>query len=124
MLSASLYLGALYDLFFAGLMLIAPQLPARLLGLPLPGEPFYLHLMAVFLCMLASLYLIAARDVRRHSEVVLVAALGRLAGAAVFALATLGRPELGGLWVVAAADLAFGLVHGLGWWQLQRGASH
>ena len=61
------------------------------------------------------LYLVAAEDPRRYSAVVVVAALGRCAGAAAFALAALGRPELGGLWPLAAADLAFGLVHGALW---------
>ena len=115
LLRASLVLGALYDLGFAALMVAAPRLPARVLSLPLPGERFYLWLLAVLLAMLAVLYLVAAEDPRRYSAVVVVAALGRCAGAAALALGTLGRPELAGLWPLAAADLAFGVAHGLLW---------
>jgi hypothetical protein len=115
LLRASLVLGALYDLGFAALMLLAPQLPSRLLGLPLPGERFYLWILTVLLAMLAALYLVAADDPRRYSAVVLVAACGRCAGAAAFALAALHRPDLGGLWPLAAADLGLGLVHGSLW---------
>jgi hypothetical protein len=96
-------------------MLLAPELPARLLSLPLPGETFYLDLLAVLLSMLAILYLVAAEDPRRYSAVVLVASIGRCAGAVAFALAARGRPDLAGLWPLSAIDLAFGLVHGLLW---------
>ena len=119
LLRASLVLGALYDLGFAALMVAAPQVPVKLLALPLPGERFYLSLFAVLLSMLAALYLAAAEDPRRYSAVVVVAALGRCAGAAAFALAAFGRPDLAGLWPLAAADLAFGMAHGL-LWKLQR----
>ena len=115
LLRVSLVLGALYDLGFAALMVLAPQVPSRLLSLPMPGERFYLWLLAVLLAMLGVLYLVAAEDPRRYSAVVLVAALGRCAGAAAMALAALGRPDLAGLWPLAAADLAFGLVHGFLW---------
>jgi hypothetical protein len=119
LLRASLVLGALYDLGFAAFMVLAPQVPTRLLSLPLPGERFYLWLFAVLLSMLGALYLVAAEDPRRYSAVVLVAAAGRCAGAAAFALAAVGRPDLHGLWPLAAADLAFGLAHGI-LWKLQR----
>lgn len=115
LLRASLVLGALYDLGFAASMVLAPQLPARLLSLPLPGERFYLSVLAVLLSMLALLYLVAAEDPRRYSAVVLVAALGRCAGAAAFALAAAGRPDLAGLWPLAGIDLGFGVVHGALW---------
>lgn len=115
LLRASLVLGALYDLGFAGSMVLAPQLPARMFSLPLPGERFYLSLLAVLLSMLALLYLVAAQDPRRYSAVVLVAALGRCAGAAALALAAVDRPDLAGLWPLAGIDLGFGLVHGALW---------
>jgi hypothetical protein len=115
LLRASLLLGALYDLAFALLMLLAPELPARLFALPLPGEPFYLWLIAVLLTMLAALYLKAAQDPRRYSGVVVVAAGGRCLGAAVFAAAAYGRSDLAGLWPLAGVDLAFGVAHGLLW---------
>jgi hypothetical protein len=115
LLRGSLLLGALYDLAFAAAMVLAPQVPARLLRLPLPDERFYLWVLAVLLAMLAALYLTAAQDPRRYSAVVVVAAVGRCAGAAAFAAAALDRPELDGLWVLAAADLAFGLAHAVLW---------
>ena len=115
LLRVSLVLGALYDLGFAAAMVAAPQLPARLLSLPMPNERFFLWILAVLLSMLAALYLVAAEDPRRYSAVVVVAALGRCAGAAAFALAARGRPDLDGLWTLAAADLGFGLVHGWLW---------
>lgn len=107
----SLVLGAIYDLAFAALMVLAPGVPARLLGVPLPGQPFYLWVMAVLLGMLATLYLLAARDPRRYSGVVVVAIAGRLAGAAAFAIAALGTAALAGLWWCAGADAAFGVAH-------------
>jgi hypothetical protein len=115
LLRGSLLLGALYDLAFAAAMVLAPQVPARLLRLPLPDERFYLWVLAVLLAMLAALYLTAAQDPRRYSAVVVVAAVGRCAGAAAFAAAALDRPELDGLWVLAAADLALGLAHAVLW---------
>ena len=114
LLRVSLVLGALYDLGFAALMVAAPQVPARLFSLPLP-ERFYLWLLAVLLSMLAVLYLVAAEDPRRYSAVVVVASFGRCAGAAALGFAAWSRPELAGLWPLAAADLAFGVVHGLLW---------
>ena len=114
LLRVSLVLGALYDLGFAAMMVLAPQVPARLFALPLP-ERFYLWLLAVLLSMLAVLYLVAAEDPRRYSAVVVVASLGRCAGAVALGLGALGGPDLGGLWPLAAADLAFGVVHGALW---------
>jgi hypothetical protein len=69
--------------------------------------------------MLALLYLVAAEDPRRYSAVVVVAALGRCAGAAALALAAVRRPDLAGLWPLAGFDLGFGVVHGA-MWKLQR----
>lgn len=115
LLRASLVLGALYDFGFAVLMVAAPWVATRVFGLPLPGEVFYLWIMAVFLTMLAALYLAAARDPRRYSAVILVAIVGRAAGAGAFTLAALGRPELTGLYPLAAADAFFALAHLVTW---------
>jgi hypothetical protein len=119
LLAGSLVLGALYDAAFAVLMVAAPRLPARLLRLPLPPLPagaFYLWVLALLLLMLATLYLLAARDPRRYAGVVAVAAVGRiLGGLTFFALAWRGGPGLGGLYPLAAADLALGVSHAAGW---------
>jgi len=121
LLRASLVAGALYDLGFALLMLVAPGLPARLLHLPLPPPEasFYLWVMAVLLSMLAALYLLAAHDSRRYSGIVAVAVAGRLLGGVVLAAAALQGPDLAGLWPLAAADTAFGLAHAVLWWPIR-----
>lgn len=106
-LAAALRLGALYDLVFAVLMVAAPAVLQRTFELPLPGEPFYLRLVAIFLLLLAVVYWITASDPERFRPFVWLAVGGRAAGAAAMAASALGRPELAGLWAVAAGDLAF-----------------
>ena len=121
-LRASLVAGALYDFGFAVLMVAAPEVPARLFGLPLPPLPrgaFYLWILATLLTMLAVLYLAAARDPRRYSAIIAVAIGGRALGAAAFAAAALRGPDLGGLFPLAAADLAFSAVHAASWWPIR-----
>lgn len=122
LLRGSLALGALYDAGFAVLMVTAPRLPARLLRLPLPPLPegaFYLWIMAVLLLMLASLYLLAARQPQRYAGVVIVAAAGRVLGALAFVAAAAGHPGLRGLYPLAAADLGLGLAHAAFWWPVR-----
>lgn len=118
LLRASLVAGALYDLGFALLMVVAPELPARLFSLPLPPLPrgaFYLWILATLLTMLALLYLAAAHDPRRYSAIIAVAIAGRCLGALVFAAAALLGPDLHGLLPLAVADFAFGAVHAAAW---------
>jgi hypothetical protein len=117
LLRASLLLGALYDTVFAALMVLRPDALATSFALPLPPA-FYLHLTAVLLLMLAAAYVLAARDPRRYSGVVAVAAGGRLLGAVALGLAAL-RPEWSGLALPAAADAAFGIAHAAFWWPLR-----
>ncbi|MBW8876310.1 MAG: hypothetical protein JF614_15190 [Acidobacteria bacterium] len=122
LLCGSLVAGALYDLAFAVLMVAAPQVPARILKLPLPPLPegrFYLWIMAVFLLMLAALYLAAARDPRRYSAIIAVAIGGRALGAAALAAAALTGSGLGGLVPLAVADLAFSILHAASWWPIR-----
>lgn len=107
----TLVVGALYDLVFATAMLVAPRAIASAFRLPLPGPTFYVPLLAVLLAMLASLYLAAAYDLRRLWVVPWVAGVGRLAGAVVFATAAVLDPTLGSLWLLAATDAAFGVLH-------------
>jgi hypothetical protein len=120
-LRASLIAGAAYDLFFALAMAAFPELPARILKLPLPPLPdgaFYLWIMAVLLTMLAALYLAAAHDPRRYSAIVAVAVAGRLAGALALA-ATGAGSDLPGLYPLAAADFVFGAVHAASWFPIR-----
>lgn len=117
-LRGGLVAGALYDLGFAGLMAVAPEVPARIFALPLPAG-FYLWLIAILLAMLAGMYLLAAKDPRRYSGVIAVAILGRAAGAGVLAFAAWTHPEWRGLYPLAAGDLAFALVHTVSWLPLR-----
>ncbi|HEV2854701.1 MAG TPA: hypothetical protein VHC97_18035 [Thermoanaerobaculia bacterium] len=122
LLRASLVAGALYDLGFGVLMVAAPQVPARMFGLPLPPLPrgaFYLWILATLLAMLAGLYLAAAYDPRRYSAIIAVAIAGRAVGALAFAVAALRGPDLGGLVPLAVADLAFSAVHAASWWPIR-----
>lgn len=115
LLQASLVVGALYDLGLALALVTAPELLARMLSLPLPGAAFYLWILATFLTMLAALYLVAAQDPRRYSAVVAVAIFGRALAALVLGLAAALSPGQGGLYLVAAADLAFAVAHATFW---------
>lgn len=120
-LRTSLLAGAAYDLFFALAMAAFPELPARILNLPLPPLPdgaFYLWIMAVLLTMLAAMYLAAAHDPRRYSAIIVVAIAGRLAGALALAAAAAGS-GLSGLYPLAAADFVFGAVHAASWWPIR-----
>lgn len=112
-LRVSLVCGAAYDAAFAALMVLAPRLPARLLRLPLPGESFYLWILAILLGMLAALYVSAARQPLASRAIVDVAIVGRLGGAGALALGAVGRPDLAGLYALAAADFLFGTWHAL-----------
>lgn len=117
-LRLSLIVGAFYDLVFALLMVLAPRLPARLLDLPLPGAPFYLWVMAVLLLMLAAIYVLTAWDPICYRGAIVVAIVGRLLGGVTLAFGAV-HLALPGLWVLALADLAFGLVHATCWWPIR-----
>jgi hypothetical protein len=119
LLIVSLVFGALYDLGFAALMVLAPEVPARLFQLPLPGESFYLWIMATFLAMLAGFYLLAAQDPRRYSGIIAIAIGGRFLGAFAFALAAWLDPSLAGLYPLALADFLIGAAHAICWLPLR-----
>jgi uncharacterized membrane protein len=110
-LSWSLRAGAAYDALFAFLLVVFPAQIAGVFRLPLPGERFYLWLIAVFLLSLAAFYILVARNPAGRRDFLRLAIAIRLGGAAAIAAATLGRPDLGGLWGIAAGDLLFGSVH-------------
>jgi hypothetical protein len=110
-LSWSLLAGAAYDAAFAFLFVAFPGWLSATFRLPLPGERFYLWLIAVFLLSLAGFYLLVARDPDRDRDFVRLAIAIRLLGAAVIAAAALGRDDLWSLYAIAFGDLAFGLAH-------------
>lgn len=115
-LSWSLRAGAVYDALFAFLLVVFPAQIAGTFRLPLPGERFYLWLIAVFLLSLGAFYILVARNPAGARDFLRLAIAIRLAGAVVIAAATLGRPDLRGLWAIAAGDLLFGASH----WALSR----
>jgi uncharacterized membrane protein (DUF4010 family) len=118
---ASLFAGALYDLAFAVLMVVAPGVPAQVLGIPLPGEPFYLWVMATLLAMLAALYVLVAREPRRYSGMIPIAVVGRLLGALAFAVAAIRDPKLlPGIAVLAVCDFALGVSPALFWYPVRK----
>lgn len=118
-LRISLIAGALYDVAFAVVLVVAPTLPERILSLPQPGETFYLWLLAVLLSMLAAFYLLAAWDPFSYHGNVAVAIGGRTAGGLVLLLATVGRPDLAGLLPLAIGDLVFAALHAIFWWPIR-----
>jgi hypothetical protein len=106
----SMAAGALYDLGFSAAILLFREPAADLLGLPLPRDPVYLGLVGVLLALLAGLYALAAISPERYQGVVLVAAVGRLAGFAYLGVAWLaGRPDA--FLTLAIGDLVFALLH-------------
>lgn len=110
-LAITLRLGAAYDFVFAALMVAAPAVLERAFDLPLPGEAFYLRLIAVLLAILGATYLVAARDPQAYRPLVALAVVGRFAGFLALALSAAGEPRLAGLWGAAAGDLAFSGLH-------------
>lgn len=119
-LKISLVAGAVYDLIFAAIMVVAPGLPEKLLELRPPGDDFYLWLIAVFLTMLAAFYFYAAYDPRAYAGNIKVAIVGRTAGFVVMIAAALADPTLWGLYALAAGDLLFAVSHALFWWPIRR----
>lgn len=103
--------GAVYDALFALSLVLVPERSATLLRLPLPGERFYLWLIALFLLSLAAFYLVIARQPAKYRELARLSGGIRLAGAVVLSAAAWGRPDLTALYLVGAIDLGFGLAH-------------
>ena len=116
----SLIAGAVYDLLFALAMLAFPAFAAGLLGLRLPGDPYYLWLIAVFLMMLAGFYLLAAYDPRAYSGNIVVGIVGRALGFIAIITAAITDPTLPGLYLLAFADLSFAVLHLVFWWPIRR----
>lgn len=108
-LRGALGLGAILNLAAAFLLVVSPAALAELAGSSpeaVQAESFLLWLVAALLVPLGVLYFMAARDPRRYSGIIVVAIGGRLLGAAALGAGAVHRPELGGLWVLAGADLA------------------
>ena len=115
-LRGSLAVGGLYDLVLGGLLLVAPDFAARLLSMPLPGEDFYLWLLAILVLMAAGVYLLAAYDPMAYAGNVLLSIAARAAAGAALVYVATGRGDLEGLYLLGAVDLAFAAVHAASWW--------
>jgi hypothetical protein len=100
-----------YDALFALLLVAFPAEISATFRLPLPGERFYLWLIALFLASLGAFYILVARNPVARRDFLGLAIAIRLLGAVVIAGAAWGRPDLGGLWLIAGGDLLFGGVH-------------
>lgn len=121
LLKLSLWAGAAYDVVFAFAMVVFPVYAAELLGLRLPGEPFYLWLIAVFLLMLAAIYLFAAYDPQAYRGNILVGIVGRSVGFLVLIYAAItAEPPMPGLYLAAFGDLTFAVCHAVFWWPIRK----
>ncbi len=116
-LRASLVLGSLYDLVFAGLTLVAPEAGARLLRIPLPEDQLYLRFTGVFLILLALFYLLPAIHPGRYLGNVVVAIAGRAMGGAFLLTAVLLHDRPRAFLLLGAGDLVFAVLHA---WLLSR----
>lgn len=117
-LRGALGLGGLLDLTVAVLVVVSPAALAKLAGIPLEAVRAEAHLpwlLAALLLPLGTLYFVAARDPRRYSGIIVVAIGGRLLGAAALGAGAVHRPELGGLWVLAGANLALAVLIAGSW---------
>lgn len=120
-LKASLWAGAAYDVIFAAAMVFLPNFSAELLGLRLPGEPFYLWLIAVFLLMLAGFYVYAAYDPVAYRGNIVVCIVGRSLGVvAIVTGAVTSEPPMPALYLLAAGDLFFAVWTLICWWPIRR----
>lgn len=120
-LRISLAAGAVYDALFGLILLVMPHQLSEILGVPLPEEGFYLWLIALLLGLLAGFYLLPVYDPVAYVGNILLAILGRAAGAVVLALAALvGGEGLHGLYLAALAEALFALAHGVLWWAGRR----
>lgn len=118
-LRGALGLGGLLNLAAAFLAVLSPATLASLMGVrpePLQGGAIVLlWLLASLLVPLGVLDFLAARDPRRYSGIIVVAIGGRLLGAAALGAGAIHRPELGGLWGLAAVDLALAVLIAGSW---------
>lgn len=110
-LRVSMVAASIYDGAFAVVNLAVPEWGARVLGIPLPEETVYLRFTGVFLILLALFYLLPAIHPGRYLGNVVVAIVGRTAGA-IFLLAAgllFGHPRA--FLLLGLGDLAFAALH-------------
>ncbi len=103
--------GSLYDIAFAAVNLIAPQLGSAIFEIPLPEEQVYLRFTGIFLIALALFYMLPAIHPGRYLGNVVAAILARTAGALFLIAAATWYGQPRAFLVLGAGDLAFALVH-------------
>jgi hypothetical protein len=107
LLRAVLFVGAAVNTGIAVALTALPRRAAETLGLALPDGRVVLWLLAGVLVTSSALYLLAARDPRRYSGVIVALVAGRVLGSAALGAGALARAEPGQLWLFAAVELAF-----------------
>ena len=118
-LKYTLIFGAVYDIVFAAAMVLIPEFSAGLLNIRLPGESFYLWLIAVFLCMLAAFYLFAAYDPQAYRGNIQIGIVGRTCGFLVIMYAAYLDPTMPGLYLLAFGDLSIAIATLFFWWPIR-----
>jgi len=113
--------GALYDLAFAVVNLAFPIWASGVLQIPLPADQIYLRLTGVFLFILALVYMLPVIHPGRYLGVVVVAILGRAAGAIFLSCAALLYDQPRTFLLLAGGDLFFACVHALLLWRARGG---
>ena len=89
------------------------------MGIPRPGEDFYLWLLAILVFMAAGVYLLAAYDPMAYAGNVLLSIAARTVAGATLVYAASGPGDLRGLYLLGAVDLVFAAVHAASWWPLR-----
>jgi len=105
-MTVTLYLAALYNVAWGGLVLLFPGVLFRWAGMPAPNYPEIWQCLGMVVGVYGLGYALAARDPGRHWPIVLVGFLGKLFGPVGFLYAALrGRlPWVAG-WLNVTNDL-------------------
>lgn len=120
-LRISMAAGALYDLCFGIVNLAFPVWASGLLQIPLPAEQIYLRFSGVFLFILALVYMLPVIHPGRYLGVVVVAILGRAAGAVFLVSAALLYDQPPAFLILAGGDLFFACAHAFFLWKAKGG---
>ena len=110
-LRVSMAAGSLYDAIFAIINLFVPQWGAWFFEIQLPDQQVYLRFTGVFLLILALFYMLPVIHPGSYLGNVVVAILGRTAGAVFLLAAALLFAQPRAFLVLGAADFAFAAIH-------------
>lgn len=110
-LRVTMVAGSFYDAAFAVLLLAGPEWGARFFGIPLPAQQLYLRFTGVFLLILAMFYLLPAIHPGRYLGNVVVAIVGRTAGAVFMVTAVAAFDQPRAFMALGLSDLLFAVLH-------------